>query len=82
MSVKEHLLTYMTFPVAEWIAKSFPTLESHYGRSTAAKGKYLSLPISVSRMYGMYLEKFEPHEYAKGKDRNPIIKYEFYRNYF
>ena len=62
---------------------SFPTIDSHYGRDTAAKGKkYLSSTLSVARMYDMYLEKFEPQEFAKGKNTNPTIKYDFYRNYF
>ena len=56
--------------------KSFPTIESHYGRNRAAKGKKcLSANLSVSRMHDMYLEKFEPFEFDKGKDANPVIKY-------
>ena len=66
--------------------KSFPTTESHYGRAHAAKGrKYLSSNLSVATMHELYLEKYEPEEYAKlqqGQKANPLEKYDYYCEYF
>ena len=46
--------------------KSFPTMESHYGRAHIAKGrKYLSSYLSVAAMHELYLQKYEPDEFAK-----------------
>ena len=61
--------------------KSFPTAESRYSRSTAVKCKrYLSAQLSVACMHEMYLEMYEPDEFAKlkeGHDANPMVKYDF-----
>ena len=66
--------------------KSFPTIESHYGKSNSSKGKkYLSSQLSVALMHELYLEMHEPQEYAKIKEDgsgNPQVKYDFYRKYF
>ena len=66
--------------------KSFPTIESHYGRSNTSKGKkYLSPQLSVTLMHELYLEMHEPQEYARireGGNGNPQVKYDFYREYF
>ena len=46
--------------------KSFPKMESHYGRAHTAKGrKYLSSCLSVATMHELYLQKYEPVEFAK-----------------
>ena len=66
--------------------KSFPTIESHYGRGKSSKGKkYLSSQLSVATMHELYLEMYEPQEYSKMKkdgSGNPQIKYDFYRDCF
>ena len=66
--------------------KSFPTIESLYGKSNSSKGKkYLSSQLSVASMHELYLEMHEPQEYAKIKEDgsgNPQVKYDFYREYF
>ena len=66
--------------------KSFPAMESHYGRAHTAKGrKYLSSYLSVAAMHELYLQKYEPEEFAKlqqGETANPIVKYEYYLEYF
>ena len=66
--------------------KSFPTMESHYGRAHTAKGrKYLSSYLSVATMHELYLQKYEPEEFAKlqrGETANPVVKYEYYLEYF
>ena len=66
--------------------KSFPTIESHYGQAHTAKGrKYLSSYLSVAAMHELYLQKYEPEEFAKLQQRetaNPVVKYEYYLQYF
>ena len=66
--------------------KSFPTIEGHYGRGTSSKGKkYLSSCLSVAAMHELYLEMYEPEEYAKMQTDgscNPQVKYDYYREYF
>ena len=64
--------------------KSFPAIESHYGRGSTSK-KYLSSHLSVVKMHEMYMEAFEPEEYSKleaGEVPTPAVSYEFYRKYF
>ena len=57
-------------------------MESHYGQAHTAKGrKDLSLYLSVATMHELYLQKYEPEEFAKlqwGETANPVIKYEYY----
>ena len=66
--------------------KSFPTIESHYCQAHTAKGrKYLSSYLSVAAMHELYLQKYEPEEFAKLQQRetaNPVVKYEYYLQYF
>ena len=66
--------------------KSFPTIESHYGREASTKGrKFLSPNLSVAQMHDLYLKKFEPEVHAimqRGEPAIPIIKYEYYLEYF
>lgn len=57
-------------------------MESHYGRAhTAKRRKYLSSYLSVATMHELYLQKYEPEEFAKlqqGETANPVVKYEYY----
>lgn len=66
--------------------KSFPRLESHYARNTTTKGrKYLSPYLNVSTMHALYLQQYEPEEYKKlqrNESINPIVKYDYYRDFF
>ena len=66
--------------------KSFPYIESHYARSTTTKGrKYLSPYLSVAAMHELYLKQYEPIEYEKlqrNEPINPLVKYDYYREYF
>jgi hypothetical protein len=65
--------------------RSFPKRKSHYGRVDNQKRYYLSPELNMSRMYLLYLEKFEPDNYLKkktGETFKPTVKYAFYRNYF
>lgn len=66
--------------------KSFPTVKSHYGRSSTTRGrKYLSPYLSVAAMHELYLKAYEPAEFEKlqrGEPINPTVKYDYYRTYF
>ena len=66
--------------------RSFPTVESHYGRAKATKGrKFLSSSLSVAVMHELYLEKYEPDVAARlgrGEEASPVVTYEYYRQYF
>nr|CAI5833841.1 unnamed protein product [Callosobruchus analis] len=72
--------------IAEHI-NSFPKYVSHYSRKDNVKHKYryLSLNLSVAKMHTLYLQKYEPEQYAllqDNKPANPKVKYDFYRKYF
>lgn len=64
---------------------SFPRYRSHYSRKDNLHRYYLSPLLSVSKMYELYLQKYEPNQYELVKNDQkscPIVKYEFYRKYF
>lgn len=70
--------------IAEHI-KSFPKYTSHYSRKDNIKHEYLSPNLNAAKMHKMYLEKYEPEQYAllqKNEAINPKVKYDFYRKYF
>ena len=65
--------------------RSFPKRRSHYGRIDNDKKYYLSSELNISKMHSLYLEKFEPDMYlllSGGHTIHPIVKYDFYANYF
>lgn len=64
--------------------KSFPARESHYSRNESLK-KYLPAELNITRMYEMYLEKYEKEIYdllKQNKPCHPRVKYDFYYRYF
>lgn len=65
--------------------RSFPRRKSHYSRCDNIKRYYLSSDLSIKKMWLLYLQKFEPDQYllVKGnKASKPLVKYDFYREYF
>lgn len=64
---------------------SFPRYTSHYSRKDNLKHYYLSPLLNISKLYDLYLQKYEPdHHKLQLEDKNsiPIVKYEYYRKYF
>ena len=59
---------------------SFPRRKSHYSRTDNHKREYLDEGLSISRMYIMYLKKYEPGVSESGC--KPIIKQWLYRKIF
>ncbi len=51
---------------------SFPRRKSHYSRSSNRKREYLDEGLSISRMYLLYLEKYEPQ--VKETGGKPEVK--------
>ena len=60
--------------------KSFPHRQSHYSRASNSKRAYLDEGLSISRMYLMYLEKYEPQ--IEGTETKPEVKEWLYRKIF
>ena len=52
--------------------KSFPKRASHYSRNDNRKRAYLSENLSISRMYRLYLDKYEPE--VKDSGAKPQVK--------
>lgn len=64
---------------------SFPRCVSHYSRNDNREKRYLSPELSVKKMYRMYLEKYENdflERKSRGEQIKPVIKYDFYTQYF
>lgn len=57
--------------------KQFPRRKSHYSRSSNRKREYLDEGLSISCMYRLYLDKYEPEA-----GRDPQAKEWLYRNIF
>lgn len=65
--------------------QSFPRLISHYSRHDNNEKRFLSPELSISKMYKLYLEKHEQDILEKlknGEKVKPIVKYEFFSDYF
>lgn len=65
--------------------KSFPRRCSHYSRSDNEKRYYLSSELNITKMYRLYLAKYEPEQYRlyeDGKDLNPKVSHNFYYRHF
>lgn len=65
--------------------RSFPRRKSHYGREDNQKRYFLSSELNIAKMYRLYLEKFEPEQYAlleDCKEMKPIVTYDFYCRQF
>lgn len=66
----------------------FPKRQSHYSRHDNANSKYMSPDFLVSKLYKMYLQKYEPEFWAlfNNKDTTtnvkPQVKYNFFSKYF
>jgi len=60
--------------------KSFPQRKSHYSQKDNRKRKYLSENLSISRMYDLYLEKYEPQ--VSETAAKPQVKEWLYRKIF
>ena len=60
--------------------KSFPHRKSHYSQKDNRKRKYLSENLSISRMYGLYLQKYEPQ--VSETVAKPHVKQWLYRKIF
>ena len=58
----------------------FPRRKSHYSRSENQKRQYLNEGLSISRMYQLYLEKYEPQARAVGA--KPVVKEWLYRKIY
>ncbi|KAL5246297.1 hypothetical protein ACI65C_013705 [Semiaphis heraclei] len=66
---------------------SFPKRKSHYSRSDNNNVKYMSPELSISKLYRMYLQKYEPNVWADLNSENceqvkPKLKYNYFANYF
>lgn len=59
---------------------SFPHRKSHYSRSSNRKREYLDEGLSISRMYLLYQEKYEPQIMESGG--KPEVKEWLYRKIF
>lgn len=65
--------------------KSFPSRSSHYSRHDNNNIRYLPSELSVSKMYKLYLELYEPTVYAqfqRGEKGKHVVKYKYYNKYF
>lgn len=65
--------------------KSFPRRRSHYSRSDNEKRYYLSSELNITKLYRLYLAKYEPDQYIlyeDGKDLNPKVSHNFYYRHF
>lgn len=65
--------------------RSFPKRRSHYGRKDNSRKYYLAAHLNISKMHLLYLEKYEPDMYLlkiDGHTIHPVVKYDFYANYF
>lgn len=65
--------------------ENFPKQESHYSRHDNSKVRYLSPELRISKMYDMYLEKYESDIFERiqnNENPNPTVKYKFYCEYF
>ena len=60
--------------------ETFPRRKSHYSRADNRKREYLNEGLSISRMYLMYLEKYESQASSSGA--KPQVKEWLYRKIF
>lgn len=60
--------------------QTFPRRQSHYSRSSNQKREYLDEGLSISRMYLLYQEKYEPQ--VKESGAKPEVKEWLYRKIF
>lgn len=60
--------------------RSFPCRKSHYSRSSNLKREYLDEGLSISRIYLLYQEKYEPE--VKESGIKPQVKEWLYRKIF
>lgn len=64
---------------------SFPRYISHYSRHDNENKRFLSSELSISKLYSLYLEKYEFDVFEKlkkGEKVKPTVKYEFFSQYF
>ena len=61
--------------------ESFPARESHYSRQDNLKRRYLPESLSISRMYRLFLEQYEP-EVNEEDGKKPCVKEWLYRKVF
>ncbi|KAF0713010.1 NAD-dependent protein deacetylase Sir2B-like [Aphis craccivora] len=54
--------------------QSFPSRQSHYSRSKNDEVRYLSPDLNVSKMYNLYLMKYESDTWELMKNKNNSIK--------
>ncbi|KAF0752181.1 NAD-dependent protein deacetylase Sir2B-like [Aphis craccivora] len=67
---------------------NFPKRQSHYSRLYNSNTRYLSLDLSVAKLYRLFLQKYEPDFWAVyNKEREivtmkPRVKYPYFAKYF
>lgn len=64
---------------------SFPKRSSHYSREKNERRTYLSSDLNVSKMYKLYLEKYEPdvsEKLKRGEKCQAKVSYDFYFRHF
>ncbi|KAL4142128.1 hypothetical protein QTP88_004645 [Uroleucon formosanum] len=66
--------------------ESFPARQSHYSRSKNENVKYLTPDLNITKMYELYMLKYEPDTWKSIQDKfegvKPIVSYDLYRKHF